>query len=88
MVIITLYPNHIKLGEEKIQFILATYTTRVVTNMATLIICFVWFYNVVKHCNRTDFVLNLLLGNTFEIYCIVSIILQPLQKEWTPINYW
>ena len=66
--LIALYPKHIQFGEERIQFILATYTTRVVTKMAKLIICFVWFYNVVKHCNRTDFVLKLLLGNTFEIY--------------------
>ena len=34
--------------------------------MVTLIICFVWFYNVVKHCNRTDSVLKLLFGNSFE----------------------
>ena len=67
MVIIALYHKHIQFGEEKIQFILVTYTTRVVTKMATLIICFVWFCNVVKHYNRTDFVLKLLLGNTFEI---------------------
>ena len=34
--------------------------------MVTLIICLVWFYNVVKHCNRTDSVLKLLFGNSFE----------------------
>ena len=34
--------------------------------MVTLIICFVWFYNVVKHCNWTDSVLKLLFGNSFE----------------------
>ena len=64
MVIIALYPKHIQFGEERLQFMIATYTTRVVTKIVTLIICFVWFYNVVKICNRTDFVLKLLLGNT------------------------
>ena len=34
--------------------------------MVTLIICFVWFYNVVKHCNGTDSVLKVLFGNSFE----------------------
>ena len=58
MDIIASYPKHIKFGEERIQFILVTYTTRVVMKMVTLIICFVWLYNVVKHCNRTDFVLK------------------------------
>ena len=74
MVIIALYPKHIKFGEERLQFILATNTTRVVTKIATLIICFVWFYNVVKHCNMTYFVLKLLLGNTctFEIYRLIT----------------
>ena len=72
IVIIDLYPKYIQFGEERIQFILATYTTRVATKMATLIICFVWFYNVVKHCNRTDFVLKLLWGNTFEIYRLIT----------------
>ena len=66
MVIIASCPKHIQFGEEIIQVILVTYTKRVVTKMATLIICFVWFYNVVKHCNRTDFVLKLLFGNSFE----------------------
>ena len=66
MVIIASCPKRIQFGEERIQIILVTYTKRVVTKMATLIICFVWFYNVVKHCNRTDFVLKLLLGNSFE----------------------
>ena len=63
MVIIASCPKHIQFGEERIQIILVTYTNRVVTKMVTLIICFVWFYNVVKHCNRTDFVLKLLLVN-------------------------
>ena len=66
MVIIASCPKHIQFGEERIQIILVTYTKRVVTKMATLIICFVWFYNVVKHCKRTDFVLKLLFGNSFE----------------------
>ena len=66
MVINALCPKHIQLGEERTQFILVTNTTRVVTKMTTLIICFVWFCNVVKHCNRTDFVLKLLFGRTFE----------------------
>ena len=65
MVIIDSYPKQIQFGEERIQFILVTYTTRVVTKMVTLIICFVWFYNVVKHGNRTDFVLKLLFGTSF-----------------------
>ena len=72
MVIVALYSKHIQFGEERILFILATYTTRVVTKMATLIICFVWFYNVVKHSNRTDFVLKLLLCNTFEMYWLIT----------------
>ena len=67
MVIIDSYPKHIQFGEERIQFILVTYTPRVARKMVTLIICFVWFYNVVKHDNRTDFVLKLLFGNSFEI---------------------
>ena len=66
MVIIASCPRHIQFGEESIQIILATYTKKVVTKMVTLIICFVWFYNVVKHCNRTDFVLKLHFGNSFE----------------------
>ena len=66
MVIITSCPKHIQFGEERIQIILVTYTKRVVTKMVTLFICFVWFYNVVKHCNRTDFVQKLLFGNSFE----------------------
>ena len=66
MVIIASCPEHIQFGEERLQIILVTYTKRVVTKMVTLIICFVWFYNVVKHCNRTDFVLKLLFGNSFE----------------------
>ena len=70
--LIALYPKHIQFGEERIQVILATYTARVFTEMATFIICFVWFYNVVKHCNRTYFVLKLLLGNTFEIYRLIT----------------
>ena len=66
MVIIASRPKHIQFCEERIQIILVTYTKRVVKKMVTLIICFVWFYNVVKHCNRTDFVLKLLVGNSFE----------------------
>ena len=66
MVIFASCPKHFQSGEERIQLILVTHTTRVVTKMVTLIICFVWFYNVVKHCNRTDFVLKLLFGNSFE----------------------
>ena len=66
MVIIASCPKHIQFGEERIQTILVTYAKRVVTKMVTLIICFVWFYNSVKHCNRTDFVLKLLFGNSFE----------------------
>ena len=66
MVIIASWPKHIQFGEERIQIIFVTYTKRVVTKMVTLIICFVWFYNVVKHCKRTFFVLKLLLGNSFE----------------------
>ena len=58
-------PKHIQFGEERTQIILVIHTKRVVTKMFTLIICFVWFYNVVKHCNRTDFVLKLLFGNSF-----------------------
>ena len=67
MVIIDSYSKHIQFGVTGIQFILVTYTQRVVTKMVTLIICFVWFYNVVKHGNRTDFVLKLRFGNSFEI---------------------
>ena len=66
MVIIASCPKHIQFSEEKIQIILVTYTKRVVTKMVILIICFVWFYNFVKHCNRTDFVLKLLFGNSFK----------------------
>ena len=66
MVITASCPKHIQFGEERIQIILVTYTKRVIAKMVTLIICFVWFYNVVKHCNRTDFVLKLLFGNSFE----------------------
>ena len=66
MVIIASCPKHIQLGEERIQIILVTFTKRLLTKMVTLIICFVWFYNVVKPCNRTDFVLKLLFGNSFE----------------------
>ena len=66
MVVIVSYPKNIQFDAERIQFILVAYTTRVVTKMVTLIICFVWFYNVVKHCNWTDFVLKLLFGNSFE----------------------
>ena len=66
MVIIASCPKHIQFGEDRMQIILVTYTKRVVTKMVTLIICFVWFYNVVKHCNRTDFLLKLLFGNSFE----------------------
>ena len=68
MVIIDPYPKHIQFGEERIQFILVTITTRVATKMVTLIICFVWFYNVVKHCNRADFVLKLFL--VIHLKCI------------------
>ena len=66
MVIIASCPKHIQFGEDRIHIILVTYTKRVVTKMVTLIICFVWFYNVVKHCNRTDFLLKLLFDNSFE----------------------
>ena len=66
MVIIASCPKHIELSEERIQIILVAYTKRVVTKIVTLIICFFWFYNVVKHCNRTDFALKLLFGNSFE----------------------
>ena len=66
MVIIASCPKHIQLSEERIQIIVVTYTKRVVTKMVTFIICFVWFYNVVKHCNRTYFALKLLFGNSFE----------------------
>ena len=66
MVIIASCPKHIQFSEERIQNFLVTFTKRVLTKMVTLIICFVWFYNVVKHCNRTDFVLKLLFGNSFE----------------------
>ena len=66
MVIIASCPKHFQFGEERIHIILVTYTKRVVTKMVTLIICFVWFYNVVKHCNRTYFDLKLLFGNSFE----------------------
>ena len=57
MVIIASCPKHIQFGEERIQINLGTYAKRVVTKMVTLIICFVWFYNVVKHCNRTGQIL-------------------------------
>ena len=66
MVIIASCSKHIQFGEERIQIILVIYTKRVVMKMVTLIICFVWFNNVVKHCNRTDFVLKLRFGNSFE----------------------
>ena len=66
MVIIALCPKHIQFGEERIQIILVIFTKGVLTKMVTLIICFVWFYNVVKYYNRTDFVLKLLFGNSFE----------------------
>ena len=84
MAIIASCPKYIQFGEERIQIILVTFTKGVLTKMVTLIICFVWFYNVVKHCNRADFVLKLLFGNSFErsrliilkkLFCIVSIIL-------------
>ena len=66
MAIIPSCLKHIQFGEERIQIILVTFTKRVLTKMVTLIIRFVWFYNEVKHCNRTDFVLKLLFGNSFE----------------------
>ena len=66
MVIIASCPKHFQFSEERIQIILVTFTKRVLTKMVTLIICFVWFYNVVKHCNRTEFVLKLLFGNSLE----------------------
>ena len=54
-----------------------------VTKMVTLFICFVWFYNIVKHCNRTDLVLKLLLGNAFEIYRLTS----ELRVRLAPFNW-
>ena len=66
MVIIASCPKNIQFDEKRIQIILVTFTKRVLTKMVTLSICFVWFYNVVKHGNRTDFVLKLLFGNSFE----------------------
>ena len=67
MVEIASCPKHIQFGEERIQIVLVTLIKRVLsTKMVTLIICFVWFHNVVKHCNTTDFVLKLLFGNSFE----------------------
>ena len=66
MVIIAPCPKHFQFGEERIQIILVTFTKRVLTKMVTLIVCFVWFCNVVKHCNRIDCVLKLLFGNSFE----------------------
>ena len=71
MVINASCPKHIQFGEERIQIIfniLVKFTKRMLTKMVTLslIICFVWFYNVVKHCNRTEFVLKLFFGNSFE----------------------
>ena len=65
MVIIASCPKHIQFGEERIQIILITFTKRVVKKIVTLIICFVWFYKIVKLCNRTDFVLKLPFGNSF-----------------------
>ena len=37
VVIIALYPYHIQFGEERIQFMLVTYTTRVVYEIITLL---------------------------------------------------
>ena len=66
MVIIASCPKHIQFGVERIQNYFSNIYKKRLTKMVTLIICFVWFYNVVKHCNKTDFVLKLLFGNSFE----------------------
>ena len=76
MVIIALYPKHIQVGEERIQFMLVTHTTWVSKEINTLIIRFVWFYNVVKHWNRTACVQKgLVFGYSFErskVICLKS----------------
>ena len=62
VIISALYPKH----EERIQFMLVTYTTRVLNEIITLILRFVWFYSVVKHWYRTAFILKVHFSHTFE----------------------